>query len=85
MKDPRAEPLTKQRVPYVVVYGKPTLPLIKLVRSPQEFVMDYTLRLNAHYYIEKVIIPALNRCLALAKIDVSKWYVQFFYIVLNSV
>lgn len=66
--------MTKERVPYVVIYGKPTLPLIQLVRTPLEFMCDYTLRLNAHYYIEKVIIPALNRCFTLAKMDASKWY-----------
>lgn len=36
--------------------------------------MDYTLRLNAHYYIEKAIIPALNRCLLLANMDAVRWY-----------
>lgn len=72
-KDPRAEPLPKERVPYVIIYDKPTLPLIQLVRTPLEFVNDYTMRLNAHYYIEKALIPALNRCLALAKMNVFKW------------
>jgi len=34
MVDPRAEPLNGQRVPYVIVYGSPGLPLIKLVKTP---------------------------------------------------
>jgi len=38
-----------------------------------EYVKDNTLRLHAHYYIEKVIIPALNRCLKLANMDASRW------------
>ncbi len=72
--------MTKQRVPYVIIYDKPTLPLIKLVRTPMEFVNDCSLRLNAHYYIEKAIIPALNRCLGLAKMDVMKWYDRYIQI-----
>ncbi|ODN05814.1 DNA polymerase zeta catalytic subunit [Orchesella cincta] len=72
--DPRAEPLVSERVPYVVIYGNPTLPLIKLVRTPNEFLQNPEMRLNAHYYIEKAIIPALNRCLKLAGMDAFKWY-----------
>lgn len=75
--DPRAEPLIKERVPYVVVYGNPNLPLIKLVRRPEEFLKNPAMRLNAHYYIEKVIIPALNRCLLLAGMNTTKWYKYF--------
>lgn len=71
--DPRSEPLVSERVPYVVIYGDPNLPLIKLVRKPEEYFENPAMRLNAHYYIEKVIIPALNRCLKLAKMDASKW------------
>ncbi|CAL8086496.1 unnamed protein product [Orchesella dallaii] len=72
--DPRAEPLVSERVPYVVIYGNPTLPLIKLVRTPEEFLRNPEMRLNAHYYIEKAIIPAVNRCLKLAGMDAFKWY-----------
>jgi len=74
--DPRAEPLVSERVPYVVIYGNPTLPLIKLVRTPEEFLKNPEMRLNAHYYIEKAIIPALNRCIVLAGMDATKWYLQ---------
>lgn len=31
-EDRRSEPRVKERVPYVVVYGSPGLPLIRLVR-----------------------------------------------------
>jgi len=73
-KDPRAEPLRSQRVPYIVVYGDPNVPLIQLIRRPEDFIGNSNLRLNAHYYVEKAIIPPLNRCFSLAKMDVSKWY-----------
>jgi hypothetical protein len=31
------------------------------------------LRPNTHYYITKVIVPALDRCLSLIGADVMKW------------
>lgn len=75
-KDPRAEPLRSQRVPYIVVYGDPKSPLISLIRRPSEFIGNPNLRLNAHYYVQKAIIPPLSRCLSLAKMDVDKWYAE---------
>ena len=33
-QDPRAEPLVHERVPYVIVCGKPDSALIHLVRQP---------------------------------------------------
>ena len=59
--DRRAVPRVGERVPYVVVYGEPGLPLIQLVRPPGTVVDSPNLRLNSEYYITKVIIPALNR------------------------
>ena len=59
--DRRAVPRVGERVPYVVVYGEPGLPLIQLVRPPGSVVDNPHLRLNSEYYITKVIIPALNR------------------------
>ena len=60
-RDRRAVPRVGERVPYVVVYGEPGLPLIQLVRSPQAVADDPSLRLNGEYYCTKVIIPAINR------------------------
>ena len=54
-RDRRAVPRTGERVPYVVVYGEPGLPLIQLVRPPGDVVHGRgQLRPNAHYYITKV-------------------------------
>ncbi|XP_065573849.1 apoptosis-linked gene 2-interacting protein X 1-like, partial [Artemia franciscana] len=74
MVDPRAEPLNGQRVPYVIVYGSPGLPLIKLVKTPLEVLTDPSLRLNANYYISKVILPPLDRCFSLIGADPFNWY-----------
>ncbi|XP_037558436.1 DNA polymerase zeta catalytic subunit-like [Dermacentor silvarum] len=72
-RDPRAEPLVGERVPYVVVYGHPGQRLIELVRSPLE-LLSGQLRLNAHYYVARVIGPALNRVLRLLGSDCLQWY-----------
>jgi DNA polymerase zeta len=72
-KDPRAVPRTSSRVPYIIVAGGPNEPLIRCVRSPMELILDPSLRPNAVYYITKVIIPPLNRCLNLIGVDVYSW------------
>ncbi|XP_053237663.1 DNA polymerase zeta catalytic subunit [Podarcis raffonei] len=72
--DRRSEPRVGERVPYVIVYGVPGLPLIQLVRRPIEVLQDPNLRLNATYYITKQILPPLARILSLIGIDVFSWY-----------
>uniref|UniRef100_A0A1B0DQ16 DNA polymerase n=1 Tax=Phlebotomus papatasi TaxID=29031 RepID=A0A1B0DQ16_PHLPP len=72
--DPRMEPRKGERVPYVIVNGPPGLPLIKLVKSPRDLLGDEGLKINAFYYIQKVIIPPLNRCLLLIGVDVNDWF-----------
>ncbi|XP_076640510.1 DNA polymerase zeta catalytic subunit isoform X1 [Colletes latitarsis] len=73
-KDPRAIPRTGERVRYVIVAGAPNQPLIHCVRTPMEVILDEGLNPNSIYYITKVIIPPLNRCLNLVGIDVNTWY-----------
>ncbi|KAG6934668.1 hypothetical protein G0U57_016698, partial [Chelydra serpentina] len=72
--DRRSEPRVGERVPYVIVYGMPGLPLIQLVRRPIEVLQDTNLRLNATYYITKQILPPLARIFSLIGIDVFSWY-----------
>ncbi|XP_076277672.1 DNA polymerase zeta catalytic subunit isoform X2 [Lasioglossum baleicum] len=73
-KDPRAVPRTGERVRYVIVAGAPNQPLIQCVRTPMEVISDEGLNPNSLYYITKVIVPPLNRCLNLIGIDVNTWY-----------
>ncbi|XP_043266558.1 uncharacterized protein DNApol-zeta isoform X2 [Venturia canescens] len=73
-KDPRAVPRTSERVRYVIVAGAPNQALIHCVRSPWELMRDPGLRPNAIYYVTRVIIPPLNRCLNLMGVDVHEWY-----------
>lgn len=72
--DRRSEPRVGERVPYVIIYGTPGVPLIQLVRRPVEVMQDPTLRLNATYYITKQILPPLARIFSLIGIDVFNWY-----------
>jgi len=73
-RDRRAEPLAGQRVPYVIVYGTPGLPLIQLVRCPHELLADPSLRINSTYYITRQILPPLGRIFSLLGVDVTRWY-----------
>ncbi|XP_069017932.1 DNA polymerase zeta catalytic subunit isoform X2 [Embiotoca jacksoni] len=72
--DRRLEPRVGERVPYVVVYGLPGVPLIQLVRRPTEVLRDGGLRLNAAYYITKQVLPPLARLFQLIGVDVLGWY-----------
>ncbi|XP_064595699.1 uncharacterized protein LOC135462216 [Liolophura sinensis] len=72
--DHRSEPRVGERVPYVIVYGSPGLPLIQLVRQPMELLQDSSLRLNTTYYITKQILPPLDRFLSLLGVNVFTWY-----------
>lgn len=74
LTDHRAEPRCGERVPYIVINGSPGLPLIRLVRSPHEYLSNEGLKINAMYYITKVIIPPLNRCLLLIGADAHQWF-----------
>lgn len=72
--DRRLEPRVSERVPYVIVYGIPGVPLIQLVRRPMEVLHDPALRLNATYYITKQILPPLARMFQLIGVDIFAWY-----------
>ena len=73
-RDRRAEPRSGERIPYLVVYGSPGLPLIRLVVPAEQVLKEPSLRLNAHYYISRVIVPPLQRCFGLLGVDVLSWY-----------
>ncbi|XP_071479193.1 DNA polymerase zeta catalytic subunit-like [Diadema antillarum] len=72
--DRRSEPRVSERVPYVVVHGSPGLPLIQLVRTPQEYLRDPSYNLNTPYYITRQIVPALNRVFGMMGVDTLGWY-----------
>lgn len=72
--DPLAEPLTGERVPYVIVCGMPGLPLYELVRSPYDLIDNTSdLKLNYEYYVMKQVIPPLQRIMSLLNCNVYDW------------
>lgn len=72
--DRRAEPRRGERVPYLVINGPPGVPLIRLIRSPHEYLANEAFKINAIYYITKALIPPLNRCLLLIGADANQWF-----------
>ena len=76
LKDPRCEPLYRERVRYVVVQGEPNSRLTDQVISPEEFMANPALRIHATYYITKQIIPALSRYLNLVGADLHSWFAE---------
>jgi DNA polymerase zeta len=82
LRDKRTEPLYGDRVPYVVVHHKqsagPRGRLIDMVLDPQAYLNEQRRGsrpvLHGRYYIEKQILPSLDRILCLMGIDVKQWF-----------
>jgi len=73
--DRMAEPRHGERVPFVVVYQGPAAPLRDCVVDPMAVLLpESSLRINARYYIEKQVIPALARLLNIVGADVMGWW-----------
>ena len=73
-QDPRSEPKYGERVPYVVVRGPPRSRLADVCVAP-EVVLESrgAVTLHADYYIDKQILPALERMLSLVGADCVAW------------
>ncbi|KAJ5520105.1 C4-type zinc-finger of DNA polymerase delta [Penicillium fimorum] len=74
MEDPRSEPQTGERIPYVVVTGAPGSRLVDRCVAPQMLLHDAQLGIDAEYYITKNIIPPLERIFNLVGANVRQWY-----------
>lgn len=72
-RDPRAQVLHGERVRYVVACAPPGSRIIDGVVAPETFLANAALRLNAAYYVERQIVPALDRALSLCGADVAAW------------
>ncbi|OMO68819.1 hypothetical protein CCACVL1_19807 [Corchorus capsularis] len=73
--DARAEPRYAERVPYVVIHGEPGARLVDMVVDPLELLaINSPYRLNDLYYINKQIIPALQRVFGLVGADLNRWF-----------
>ncbi|KAF9605351.1 hypothetical protein IFM89_016486 [Coptis chinensis] len=73
--DPRAEPRYAERVPYAVIHGEPGARLVDMVVDPLDLLAtDSPFSLNDLYYINKQIIPALQRVFGLVGADLKRWF-----------
>ena len=73
VKDPLSEPLSGERVPYVIIYGLPGVPLYELVRSPYEIIDNPETKINYEYYVMKQVLPPLDRIMCLMNVNVFEW------------
>ena len=62
-----------RRIPYLVVKGKQGQLLRERCVSPEEFLENENLELDSEYYINKTLIPPLNRLFNLIGINVTTW------------
>ncbi|GAA6052660.1 hypothetical protein JCM3770_003916 [Rhodotorula araucariae] len=74
LDDPRAEPEYGERVPYVMFQAEPGQKQVHRAIAPNEFLADPRLRLDATHYIERMMIPPLERIFNLMGADVKAWY-----------
>lgn len=74
LEDPRLEPQYGERVPYVVITGAPGSRLADRCVPPETLLHDAQLELDAEYYINKNIIPPLERIFNLVGANVRQWY-----------
>lgn len=76
-QDKRDEPQYRERVPYVVIKGKPNERLRDRCVPPEFFIdneLTLHLELDDVYYITKVLIPPLERIFNLLGVNVKMWY-----------
>lgn len=72
--DPNDEPQYGERVPYIISRGDPHKRLVERAVTPEEFLANPHMHIDAIYYIEKVLIPPLERVFNLVGADVRAWY-----------
>ncbi|KAF9481424.1 hypothetical protein BDN70DRAFT_831218 [Pholiota conissans] len=72
--DSNDEPKYGERVPYVIVSSSTGARLVDRAMDPLEFMNNGELRLDAVYYITKVLIPPIERIFNLVGADVQQWF-----------
>jgi hypothetical protein len=70
--DLRAAPLYSEHVPYLVVTGGPKSRLRDRVIDPLEIRDGHIL--DGTYYVQKQILPALDRLFGTFSVDIRKWF-----------
>lgn len=67
-------PFIKQRVPYVIGHNELNDRLVKMVYHPNEFLDDPNLRINSTYYIDRILIPPIQRVFGHLSLNIRQLY-----------
>lgn len=67
-------PFIKERVPYVIGNSQINERLVKLVIHPLDYLNDSNLRINSAYYIDRVLIPPIQRVFGLLNLNIRHFY-----------
>ncbi|KAK4054930.1 DNA polymerase zeta [Microbotryomycetes sp. JL201] len=73
-QDPRGEPEYGERVPYILFQAEPGTNQVDRAVSPEEFLADPRMRLDAYHYIEAMMLKPLGRIFDLIGADVQAWW-----------
>ncbi|KAL4069612.1 hypothetical protein V8B97DRAFT_2024397 [Scleroderma yunnanense] len=74
LNDPNDEPQYGERVPYIISRDDPHKRLVERAVTPEELLANPHMHIDAVYYIEKVLIPPLERIFNLVGANVRAWY-----------
>jgi len=78
LKDNNYLPRYKEREPYLVINNTNGLKRLKdCIVSPEDFLKNKNYFLNTRYYIEKQILPSINRILEPINVDIYEWYKKY--------
>lgn len=67
-------PFIKERVPYVIGTNAIDDRLVKMVYHPLDFLSNHNLRVNSRYYIDRVLIPPIQRVFGLLNLNIRQLY-----------
>lgn len=76
LKDDGTEPQYRERVPFVIVAGPSGSRINDRVVSPEEMMETPGLVIDAEYYIQKTIIPPLERLFNIMGANIRDWYAK---------
>ena len=76
-KDKNNVPKYSERIPYLVIENSTSKLLKDQIISPEDYFIKKDIRINAKYYIEKQILPVVQRFLEPLDVNVDDWYSKY--------
>lgn len=67
-------PFIKERVPYVISTTQINDRLVKMVYHPLDFLSNHNLRINSSYYIDRILIPPIQRVFGHLNLNIRQLY-----------